>query len=240
MPDISHDRMAHIAAELMEREFDRVPRMRDFHLGTWTDRGYYIRDLIETILRIRLNNQVSAYALFKVGSSDDALAAHLAKYLAEEYGHEHMFLLDLKAFGLTLADVNATPAFPATVKLMGYLRLTADTEGPAPTAIWDWYAEWYAGRYYQLIVDRAASDLGRVFVRGTQKHIEFDEGHDHVDLTFHVLQRAVQTWSTPAAAERHLATCIELVGEYFREVYEATTAKSAEDGSLVLTGSAGT
>jgi len=235
MPELSHDRLSNLAADLMEREFDRIPRMREFHLGLWTDHDYYVRDLIETILRIRLNNPVSAYALYKVGSADDALSAHLAKYLAEEYGHENMFLHDLKVFGVTLADVNATPAFPSTVKLMGYLKLTADTEGPVPTALWDWYAEWYAGRYYQLILDRAASDIGAEFVRGTQKHIDFDEGHDHVGLTFSVLGRAVQGWSTPEETERHLATCIELVGEYFRDVYE-TTIGASEGSRLALAG----
>lgn len=227
MTEVNRQRMESLAKDLMEREFDRVPRMRELHEGTWTERDYYVRDLIETILRIRLNNEVSAYALFKVGSSDDTLAAHMAKYLAEEYGHEHFFLHDLNRFGVTLDDVNATSPFPATVKLMGYLRLTADREGPAPVAIWDWYAEWYAENYYAAILKKASTEFGTAFTRGTSKHIDFDEGHAHTDLTFHVLSRAVRTWSTPEAAERHLATLIELVGEYFHEVHEATSPELA-------------
>lgn len=239
MPDFTHDRMATMAAELMEREFKRVPRMRDFHLGAWTEQKYYVRDLVETILRIRLNNKVSAYALYKIGHSDDPLAAHLAKYLAEEYGHEHMFMHDLKAFGVTPGDVDATDPFPATVNLMGYLYLRADTEGPAPVAVWDWYAEWYAGQYYQRILDRAAEHFGPGFVGGTQKHIDYDEGHDHTALTFSVLQRAVDRWSSPRSAEHHLATAIQLVGDYFREVYEATTDADDTPRAVLTAGAAG-
>jgi hypothetical protein len=233
MPELDRARFEKLAADCMEREFDRIPRMRDFHAGTWTDRDYYVRDLVETILRIRYNNEVSAYALFSVGSNDDKLAAHLARYLAEEYGHEHMFLQDLDKFGVSKGDVDETPPFPATGKLMGYLRLTVDHEGPMPTAVWDWYAEWYANRYYQAIVDKARAEFGAEFVRGTQAHIAFDDSHEHLDLTFRVLNRAVRNWSSPAAAERHLATSIELVGEYFREVHQATTGAREDDAARI-------
>ncbi|WP_229897112.1 hypothetical protein, partial [Streptomyces eurythermus] len=77
---MDRERLESLAAELMERQFARVPRMRELHAGEWIERDYYVRHVVETVLRIRLNNEVDTYALFKVGSRDDALAAHLAQY----------------------------------------------------------------------------------------------------------------------------------------------------------------
>lgn len=135
------------AARCMETLFEKVPSSRKFHSGEWMNRDYYIRHLKETVLRIRLNNEVDAYALYKIGSKDNALAAHMAKYLCEEYGHEHMFVSDLSRFGVSIEELNNTPVFFATEKLIGYLRLSIDRDGPAPSAIWSWFVEWYSDRY---------------------------------------------------------------------------------------------
>jgi hypothetical protein len=222
------------AAELMEEQFARVPKMREFHAAQWTEREYYVRHLVETVLRIRLNNEVDAYALFRVGSKDDVLAANLARYLAEEYGHEHMFLRDLGRFGLDREAVDAIGVFPSTEQLMGFLRLAADTAGPAPTTVWDWFVEWYSDRYNGVITDHAAEVYGAEMVRGSKTHIAYDDSHDHDDLMFETVSRAVSTWSTSDRALRYLDTYVRLVGDYFAELYHAT-AGAAEKQALVGT-----
>lgn len=213
-----------LAAEAIERQFQRVPKMRELHAGEWTDRDFYVRHITETVLRIRLNNEVDTYALFKVGSQDDTLAAKLAKYLAEEFGHESMFTRDLHKFGLTQEEIEATDVFPSTKKLMGYLRLEADTRGPAPTTVWDWLVEWYSDRYNPVITAKAAEEFGREYVAGTQTHIEFDESHDHDELMFRTVARAVESFGTPQQAYSDLETFVELIGDYFAELYQATVA----------------
>jgi hypothetical protein len=222
MSKLDRERFESLAAELMEKQFQRVPKMRELHRGEWTDRGYYIRHITETVLRIRLNNEVDSYALYKVGSQDDALAAKLAKYLAEEFGHENMFTRDLEKFGLTIDQLNATPVFSSTAKLMGYLRLEADRSGPAPTTIWDWFVEWYSDQYNPVITEKAATEFGSEYVHGTRTHIAFDESHDHDELMFRTVSRAVEKFSTPEQAEVYLTTFIDLVGDYFAELYEST------------------
>jgi hypothetical protein len=211
-----------LAEELLEKQFQRVPKLRELHRGEWTDRDYYVRHITETVLRIRLNNEVDSYALYKVGSQDDALAAKLAKYLAEEFGHENMFMRDLERFGLTVEALNATPVFPSTAKLMGYLRLEADRSGPAPTTVWDWFVEWYSDRYNPTITEKAADEFGKEYVHGTRAHIAFDESHDHDDLMFRTVARAVEKFSTPEQAKTYLTVFIDLVGDYFAELYEST------------------
>jgi hypothetical protein len=216
-----------LAAELMEQQFQRVPKMREFHAGEWIDRDYYVRHVVETVLRIRLNNEVDSYALFRVGSSDDVLAAKLAKYLAEEFGHEGMFTRDLARFGLTLDQLNLLEVFPSTSKLMGYLRLAADREGPAPTTVWDWFVEWYSDRYNQIITTKAAEIFGADMVKGSQTHIDYDTSHDHDDLMWRVVSRAVEKWSTPEKARQYLTAYIAMIGEYFAELWESTVGSKA-------------
>ncbi|HLX49759.1 MAG TPA: iron-containing redox enzyme family protein [Streptosporangiaceae bacterium] len=215
-----------LAERAMERQFEAVPRMRDLHEGKWIGRDYYVRHLVETVLRIRLNNEVDTYALFKVGSRDDTLAAGLAKYLAEEFGHEGMFRRDLKRFGLSLEELNSIDVFPATAKLMGYLRICVDREGPAPTTVWNWFVEWYSDRYNQIITSKAAETFGASNVQGSQAHIDFDSAHDHDELMWRVVSRAVEGWSSAEKVLGHLDLFIDMVGDYFRELYEATAART--------------
>jgi hypothetical protein len=111
---MSRERLEKLAAERMEALFDKTPGAREFHTGSWIDREYYKRHLIETVLRIRLNNEVDAYGLYKVGSKDNRLAATLAQYLSEENNHEGMFLRDLRRFGVEKDEVDALRPFPST------------------------------------------------------------------------------------------------------------------------------
>src|SRR2546430_16599143 len=74
--------------QAMEDMFTEVPFAMEFHGGQTTHLAYYKRHLMETVLRIRLNNEVDAYALYKIGYSNNGLAQKLAQYLAEERSEE--------------------------------------------------------------------------------------------------------------------------------------------------------
>ena len=240
MSGLDRVRLETLAAELLEKQFQRVPKLRELHRGEWIDRDWYVRHITETVLRIRLNNEVDSYALYKVGSKDDALAAKLARYLAEEFGHENMFVKDLEKLGLSFEALNATPVFPSTAKLMGYLRLEADRSGPAPTTIWDWFVEWYSDRYNPVITDKAATEFGKEYVHGTRAHLAFDEAHDHDELMFRTVSRAVEKFSTPAQAEGYLTVFVDLIGDYFDELYQATVgSRTAETAEAVETAAVG-
>jgi hypothetical protein len=216
-----------VTAAQMELLFERVPGAREFHAGKWIDRQYYQRHLLETILRIRLNNEVDAYGLYKIGYKDNKLAATLARYLAEEYGHEGMFLRDLERFGVTKPEVDATRVFSSTEKLIGYLYFAINQHGPLPTMVWNWFVEWYSDRYNGVITDHAAEVYGAEMVRGSHAHIAYDESHDHDDLMWSAVERAISGWGDYETAEHYLVNFIALIGDYFRELYEGTVdAKS--------------
>jgi hypothetical protein len=216
------DQLEKVTAARMELLFERVPGTREFHEGKWIEPQYYQRHLLETILRIRLNNEVDAYGLYKIGYKDNKLAATLARYLAEEYGHEGMFLRDLERFGLSKDQVDATRVFPATEKLIGYLYFAINQHGPLPTMIWNWFVEWYSDRYNGVITDHAAEVFGSEMVRGSHAHIAYDESHNHDDLMWSAVERAISGWGDYETAENYLVNFIDLIGDYFRELYEGT------------------
>lgn len=214
------------AAEEMERMFATVSRARDFHEGDWIDERYYARHLAETVLRIRLNNEVDAYALYKIGARDNVLAARLAQYLAEEYGHEHMFSRDLKRFGISREDLDRMPTTFATDQLIGFLYLAIERDGPVPTMIWNWFVEWYSDRWNMRITRKAAEAFGENRVAGSMDHLRYDEAHDHDDLMWGTVDRVVAAWSTPEAATDYLRKFVRLIGQYFQELHDTTIGDS--------------
>jgi hypothetical protein len=216
-----------VAEQEMQKLFDRVPMARQFHEGTWMDKEYYRRHVLETVLRIRLNNEVDAYSLYKIGYRDNKLAATLAKYLAEEYGHEEMFLRDLKQFGLDRDGVDASSPFETTKQLIGYMYLAINQDGPLPTMVWNWFVEWYSDRYNKKITQSAAGLYGDTMVRGTMAHIQYDESHDHDDLMWRTVERAVENWGNEDKALHYLRRFIHMIGDYFQELHDSTIGARA-------------
>ncbi|KOG89644.1 iron-containing redox enzyme family protein [Streptomyces varsoviensis] len=214
-------KLENLALELTERQFEAVPRLREWHEGTWTDREFYKRYMIEVVLQIRLNNVADAYALYKASYGDYRLAGKLARYLADEIGHEGMFVKDLAGLGVTLEQIDATKVLPATAKTMGYLRLATDERGPAPVALWDWYLEWWSDRYMQAITDAAAKEFGIACTRGAQAHLDLDDSHGHDDMMFQTTAQAVETYGSAADAYADLEIYVDLGTEQYRQLFAA-------------------
>jgi hypothetical protein len=205
-----------------EESFERVPMLREFHEGKWVDREFYQRWVVEVVLQIRMSNVADAYGLYKACHGDQRLAVKLARYLAEELGHEHMLIADLAKFGVTAAQIETTTVFPATSKVMGYLRLATDERGPAPVAMWDWYLEWWSDRYAQAVTDAASREFGVDHTRGQAAHIGLDESLGHDDLMFETVARAVELYGTVESAYRDLDIFVDLCTEKFAQLHAST------------------
>lgn len=212
------------AAHEMERLFAKVPFAREFHTGASSHPEYYKRHLMETILRIRLNNEVDAYCLYKIGYKNNKLAVKLAQYLAEELGHENFFLQDLKGLGVEKAELDATAPFFSTEKLIGYLYHAINHDGPMPTMVWNWFVEWYSDTYNKTITEKATNVVGEKGTKGFKKHIEFDDKHDHISLMFGTVEQTVVTPEDHQKVKNYLTNFIELIGEYFQELHDTTIA----------------
>jgi Iron-containing redox enzyme len=212
------------AAHEMERLFAKVPFAREFHTGASSHPEYYKRHLMETILRIRLNNEVDAYCLYKIGYKNNKLAVKLAQYLAEELGHENFFLQDLKGLGVEKDELDATAPFFSTEKLIGYLYHAINHDGPMPTMVWNWFVEWYSDTYNKTITEKATNVVGEKGTKGFKKHIEFDDKHDHISLMFGTVEQTVVAPEDHQKVKNYLTNFIELIGEYFQELHDTTIA----------------
>jgi hypothetical protein len=217
------------AAEQMELLFQRVPKAREFHAGQFMDPQYYRRHVLETLLRIELNNEVDAYCLYRIGSTDNGLASLLSRYLSEEYGHDGMFLRDLLALGMTEEEVRASSPFFTTHLLIGYMYHAINHDGPMPTMVWNWFVEWYSDRYNGVITAKAAEEFGADRVRGSSQHIEVDEDEDHAGLMFATVAHMATDEQSVRRATDYLTRFVWLVGEYFGELYESTCGEIADD-----------
>ncbi|MEX3967726.1 hypothetical protein AB4Y42_36910 [Paraburkholderia sp. EG286B] len=212
--------------ELAQHAMDQIlaisPETAAFHRGDWIDSEYYRRHLIETVLRMRLNNEVGAFALYKISGQDNSLAQMLAQHLAQEYGQECHLLHDIERFGLTAASVESIRPFNSTDKLIGYLYLSIVRDGPLPTMLWNWFQGWYSGRYNKVIAHSAARAFGHDQVKGTLSHIEYAESRSLEDSTWIALRLAIGGWGGTGKAEIYLNNFVGMIHEYFEELRVAT------------------
>ncbi len=188
------------------RLFDRVPFAQEFHSGEAFDRAYYTRHLMETVIRIRLNNEVDAFCLHKIAHDNYKLAGQLATYLAEELGHEDLFLADLKRLGVSREQLHATPPFVATKKLIGFMYFSIDKDGPMPTMTWNWLVEWYSDKFNKVITQKAAAEFGEQTVKGSMGHLGIDEHEDHVGLMFSTVEATIRSEADVTRAKEYLST----------------------------------
>jgi hypothetical protein len=214
-----------LAKEEMEKIFNRVPYTREFHEGRSIDNEYYKRHLIETVLRINLNNEVDAYSLYKIGNKDTFLFHKLAEYLAEEAGHEALFLNDLKKFGIEKSEVDSTSPFFSTQLLIGYLYYSINQDGPLPTMVWNWFVEWYSDQFNMTITNKAAEDFGDDKIKGSMHHLTVDEDEDHVGLMYSTVEHAIKSEEDGEKAKDYLKNFVKLIGQYFQELHENTLAQ---------------
>lgn len=213
------------ATQSMEQAFHSVPMMREFHHGEWMHKDYYIRHLVETVLRIRLNNEVDAYCLYNIAAKDNLLAAKFSFYLAEEYGHEGMFIADLAEFGLSKDELDAMDPLFSTQKLIGYMYVLIKQKGPLASIVWNWFVEWYSDQYNQTITNRAKQEFGDGKLTGSQAHLDIDESHDHDDLMWSALDTAIENWGSVEEAEDYVHKFVSLISEYFSELHATTVTK---------------
>jgi hypothetical protein len=204
----------------MEKLFNKVPFSREFHEGNRTEFNYYKRHLLETIVRIGLNNEVDAYCLYKIGSNDNQLAQKLSQYLAEEYGHDSFFLSDLKKFGVSHEDVLSTPPLFSTQLLIGYLYYSINNDGPMPTMVWNWFVEWYSNKYNMIITEKAGVEFGKDKVKGSLGHIQYDQNENHVVLMFSTVERIMKSEGDGDRVKQYITNFVSLIGMYFQELYE--------------------
>ncbi len=205
------------------RQFDQIlesnPFLKAFHGGTKTHEALYRRHILETAIRIRMNNVVDSYALAKT-IKDDPMAEYLLAYLHEEYGHDRMFEQDLRTMGLSEQELaEAEPLF-ATDLLMAFLWKSVEKDGMLPALIWDWLVEWYSARYNPQITDTAAATSGAESVSQARRHLELDQELGHEDGLTRALTTLIDRDNTFEQAQRYVDRFVRLIEMYFDELLD--------------------
>ena len=229
---LTHQEAQNCFLENIEKLFMNIPYAREFHNGISTDLEYYKRHVVEIILRIKLNNEVDAYSLYKMGYKNNFLSKKLATYLSEEYGHEAFFMNDLIALGLTEKQVNETDPFFATKKLIGYIYYSIMQDGAMPTMVWNWLVELYSDTYNLIITNKFCLDYGKDKVLGSLKHLAFDEKHDHLSLMFSTVIATAKKPEDIKKIKEYIANFVKLIGDYYQELYDSTIALNKKEYAL--------
>ena len=222
----THEQAKSIADRCMEKFFQTVPFAREFHTSDAFDTDYYKRHIVECVLRIEMNNKLDADAIATIVNANELAAKDFSYYLYDELGHGDLFMADLKALGLSKADVAATDTFFSTKLLMGYLRLMVAKHGALPAIVWDWFLEYYGVNFNGHITAKAALALGREYTKGASSHLNTDATEDHAGLMFGLVKRVVKTAEEEQIAVEVLERSIELVAMYFRELHTATMVRN--------------
>ena len=97
-----------------------------------------------------------------------------------------------------------------------------------PTMVWNWFVEWYSDTYNKIITERATNVVGDKGTKGFKKHIEFDDEHDHISLMFGTVEQTVNSAEDHQKVKNYLTNFIELIGEYFQDLHDATIAKKSK------------
>jgi heme oxygenase-like protein len=221
---------AEIAAEIdrllaaeTRRFLDEVPSAR--HLMDTSaplDDAYYVRHRIETVRRIRLTSRTDAVALARMVDEDYDAARFWSRYVAEELGHDRLYLKDLARHGYSVEQVMAIPPFPSTVAMLDYLAVEIERVGAMAAVAYSVLVEWNSERFSAGTVARAEAAYSAEHVEGSRIHCSIDEEEDHYSEVVGVALRLIRRRGEADTFMRLLCEIAELLRRYFRELHDAT------------------
>jgi hypothetical protein len=190
------------------------------------DAGYYVRHRIETIKRIRLTARTDAIALSRMLLEDYDAARLWARYICEELDHDTMFVADLERHGVASKQIDATPVFAATARMLDSIERSIDSSGSIAAVAYSIFVEWNSARYSRPAVLKAAAAFSAEHVAGSHSHLAIDEDEDHYDVMVDIAHRLLKGREPAAVLVPLLRTIAALFRDYFEELYRDTIART--------------
>jgi hypothetical protein len=228
---LDRQQLAHRLNEVMEEEaalfLDRVPGASHLTDDQPLNEAYYIRHRIETIKRIRLTARTDAIALSLMVEEDYDAARPWGRYVCEELEHDRLFLADLAAHGITEAAVHATPVFPATQDMIGYLDDKIRECGAIAAVAYSIFVEWNSIRYSLPAVNKAAVTFSAGHVTGSLSHAGIDEEENHYEVMVDIAHRLLRFQESEEVLIELVRDIAALFRRYFDELYHLTFARTA-------------
>lgn len=186
------------------------------------DAAYYVRHRIETIHRIRGTSRTDALALASLVRESYEASRPWARYIAEELNHDRLFLRDLARHSIDEETVLATPMFPATRELLGYLESAIAESGALPAIAYSLFVEWNSDRASRAVVAATETSFSKDHAKGARAHTELDDREDHYGMMVDTILHLVPSRASEKVLHDELRIIADLLRRYFVELYEAT------------------
>ncbi|MGC1496029.1 MAG: hypothetical protein WA790_09475 [Sulfitobacter sp.] len=187
------------------------------------DKDYYIRHVIETILRIRLARTADGEAISQLARTNPVAASLWCRYADEEMLHDRMFLSDVKAMGVDADYVYSHDPLVATKMLQGYLYYTLKHEGPLGLLAKAYFLEAFTYRTQKFWNKHIGEQFGPASVRGANAHLTLDGDLDHSGDVWKVVERLLVDEGDEIRVVGHVQTFVRLMEMYFVDLENAVS-----------------
>ncbi|MDX1902048.1 MAG: hypothetical protein SFW66_08640 [Gammaproteobacteria bacterium] len=204
---------------LIDEWFATVPFANHFE-GTSIHKEYYVRNLIETIWRIRLLRVSESKALAEIAKISPVAAQGWANYEKEEMTHDELFAHDLSAQGVTRNEILATEPYLSTKLLTGFMSYLLDHEGPLGVVAYSYLVEYVNVKLEPKKLDALKKSMGEKNIRGQISHSNTDLNDDHPGEVWQVIRHLIRGKDDIESLYRYLREMQTLLAMYFKELYE--------------------
>jgi len=189
--------------------------------------AYYRRTLIEHVWRIRLSRVSQSKAIYKIAQISPKAAHDYALYQGEEMLHDKLFMADCEAAGITPEEIYDTEPYLSTRLFEGFFYFTLEHESPIAPVVSNYLVEYTQARLQPAIVESLQHKLGKEKVKGQAAHLHVDTTEDHAMEMWKILSQLIFSEEDFQSVFKYIDDVQEILGMFFREIYEDTVAKGA-------------
>lgn len=207
--------------QIIEQYFLKDPYARKYLEAKELNKQYYVRQMIEMCLRIRLRRIVDALVIHYFTKHDPRQAKNWSRYTEEEMLHDTLFAMDLERMGVSREEIYKTEPFLSTKLLQGYLYYTLEHESPMATLVYSYSTEYTSRKTQPAYLDRLEQLLGKEMVHGARTHLNYDVDEDHSYFVWNVLMSLVKTPEDERRVMTHMDNIFGLYCGYSYELYMA-------------------
>ena len=190
--------------------------------------AYYRRTLIEHVWRIRLSRVSQAKAIYKIAQISPKAAKEYAEYQAEEMLHDHLFVRDCEAAGVSREEIYATEPYLSTRLFEGFFYYALEHEHPMVPLVSNYLVEYTQAKLQPNIVQSLENNLGKEMVKGQAAHLDVDTEEDHSMEMWKILSQLIFSEEDFQMVFRYIDDIQEILAMFFREIYEDTVLKQSE------------
>lgn len=194
------------------------------------DTDYYLRHRVETIKRIRMTSKTDALALACMVEEDYDAARWWSQYVAEELGHDVLFMNDLRQYGYTNDAVEEVEPFQSTKTLLEYLTKNIESTGSLAAVAYSLFVEWNSERYSPRVVEKAEKKYSASYVSGSKAHLAIDKNEGHYETMLDITHSLLIKYGDENVLIDLIKHISGFFRDYFCELYEESVERRELEG----------